>query len=100
MTKISLMALMRRMMINCEEATYLTVKASVEGVSMKDVINLKMHRAGCPHCRKYFEQNKILDRSIRKHISHAVETRQPLHRLSDSGRSKLQKLITSKIQSA
>lgn len=89
---------MRRMMLSCEEATYLSTKKDIEGVSMRNSMILRMHRAACKNCKNYYLQNKMITRNIRYFASKGLNG-SPLHRLSTRDKSKLQRLISNKIQS-
>lgn len=91
-------ALMRRMMLTCEEATYLSTKKIVERVKIRENMNLQMHLAACKHCRKHYIQTKMLTKNIR-HFSSTALNGSPLHRMSSAEKSKLQKLISNKIKS-
>ena len=100
MTKMkrSMMALMRRMMLNCEEASFISTKKIIQGVSIKDNMNLHVHLAACKHCRKYYTQTKIITRALRHHAK-LGETIPVSGRMSSTEKSKLQKLISNKIKS-
>jgi len=96
--KRSLMAYMRRMMLSCEEATFISTKKIVQGVNMKDRMNLHMHLAACKHCRKYYYQTRIITSALRHHAKIGGHKTIP-NRMSPAEKSKLQKLISNKIQS-
>jgi predicted anti-sigma-YlaC factor YlaD len=97
--KKRLMATMRKMMLNCEQASLISTREMVEKVGIKSRMGLQMHLAACKHCRKYYQQSKILSRVI-QHQNRIIKqgSSQP-HRLSVAERSKLQRLISNKIQS-
>jgi len=93
-----MMAYMRRMMLSCEEATFISTKKIVQGVGLKDKMNLHMHLAACRHCRKYYSQALIITNALRHHAKAGRSNSFP-NRMSVADKSKLQKLISSKIQS-
>ncbi len=87
------------MMLTCEEATYMATKNIVEGVNLKDRMNLQMHLAACKHCRKYYYQTRLLTNTLRHHASKAYKQNAISFRLSPGEKSNLQKLISNTIQS-
>ncbi len=93
------MALMRRMMLSCEEATYFAAKEILEKVSLKDRMNLHMHLAGCKYCKKYYRQTQMIIKSVRHNSLLPIRSNTPLHRMSPAEKSNLQKLISNKIRS-
>ena len=98
MVKNSLIAFMRRVMLTCEEATYLSTKKIVEKINLRQTMSLRMHLAACKHCRKYYLQTKIIANNIRHFTSHGLNGL-PLHRMSDAEKSKLERLLSNKIKS-
>jgi len=96
--KNGFLSFMRRIMINCEEASMLSTHEMLGRVSMKEKMDLHMHLAGCKHCRKYYRQSIIINKSIKRmkdleHVSRAG------HRLSNSEKSALKRIINNSIQS-
>ena len=85
-------------MLSCEEATYLSTKKIIEGVNRHENRSLQMHLAVCKHCRKHYFQVKLLTRNIRHFASKGLNG-SPVHRMSPSEKSKLQRLISNKIRS-
>jgi len=100
MTKMQrhMMAFMRRIMLSCEEATFVSTKKMVQGVDLRDRMKLRMHLTACKHCRKFYYQTRIIDNALRHHAK-TTQSKVSLNRLSPVERSRLQKLISSKIQS-
>ena len=98
MAKNRLLSAMRRMMLTCQEASLLSTRKHVEGVSLRESINLYMHISACKHCKNYYRQTQLLTRNIR-HFSRESTNGFSLHRLSPAEKSKLHKLISNKIQS-
>lgn len=93
------MAYMRRMMLTCEEATFISTKKIIQGVNLKDRMNLQMHLIACKHCRKYYYQTRIITSTLRHHAATAVKSSTFPNRMSAAEKSNLRKLISSKIQS-
>ncbi len=99
MTKMkrNMMAFLRRMMLSCEEATFISTKKIVQGVSINDRMNLQMHLAACKHCRKYYTQTRIITKALRHHARMSGPISNS-NRISPAEKSRLQKLISSKMQ--
>ena len=93
-----MMALMRRMMLTCEEATFLSTKKIIDKVGLRENMGLQMHLAACKHCKRHYLQTKMITRNVR-HFSAKATNGSPLHRMSPAEKSKLQKLVSNKIQS-
>ena len=93
------LATMRKMMLNCEQASLISTREMVEKIGIRNRMGLSMHLAACKHCRKYYKQTKILSRVI-QHRNRLIQSgnSQP-HRLSNAEKSNLRRLITNKIQS-
>jgi hypothetical protein len=87
------------MMLNCEQASLISTMEMVERIGMKRRMGLKMHLAACKHCRKYYQQSKILSRVIQHQNRLIQQGSSQHHRLSVSEKSNLQRLIANKIQS-
>lgn len=93
------LAMMRKMMLNCEQASLISTKEMVEKIGIKSRMGLQMHLAACKHCRKYYQQSKILSKVI-QHQNRLIQQGSSLpHRLSAAEKSTLQRLITNKIRS-
>ena len=58
--------LMMKMMINCEQATYLIDKSEYIELSAKEKFDLKMHLVTCKFCRLYKIESKIINDKITK----------------------------------
>jgi hypothetical protein len=93
------LANMRKMMLNCEQASMISTRKMVEKVSIKNRMGLQMHLAACKHCRKYYQQSKILSRVIQHQNRLIIQGSSQPHRLSVAEKSNLQRLISNKIQS-
>jgi len=55
---------MDKVMLNCEEATFLITKSEVEKLGCIKKIQLKMHLAGCSFCRRFKLQSDIINKSL------------------------------------
>lgn len=89
---------MRRMMINCEEASLLSTREMLGTVLMKEKVDLHMHLMGCKHCRKYYRQSAIINKTIMR-VKNTKHIEQAGHRLSTTEKSSLQRIINNNIKS-
>lgn len=89
---------MRRMMINCEEASLLSTHEMLGTIPMKEKVDLHMHLMGCKHCRRYYRQGIIINNTIRQ-IKNTEHIGQAAHRLSTTEKSSLQRMINNNIKS-
>ncbi|MCF8369101.1 MAG: hypothetical protein K9G76_08650 [Bacteroidales bacterium] len=64
------------MMISCEEATQMVVKAKFEKFSWYDKFRLKMHLAMCKFCALFAKQNAFIDEKV-THIDQHTHTKLP-----------------------
>jgi PHP family Zn ribbon phosphoesterase len=97
--KKRLLASIRKMMLNCEKASLISTQEMVENVGLKSRMGLRLHLAACKHCRKYYQQTKLLSRIIHHQNKTIVRGTTLPHRLSVIEKSNLQRLITNRIQS-
>ncbi len=93
------LATMRKMMLNCEQASIVSTRGMVENIGMKNRMGLQMHLAACKHCRKYYQQSKIISQVIQHQNRLIQQENSQLHRLSVAEKSNLKRLISNKIQS-
>jgi len=56
---------MDKIMLNCEEATYLITKSEIEDIGCTKRIQLKMHLMGCSFCRRFKIQSEFIDHSLK-----------------------------------
>ncbi len=56
---------MDKVMLDCDEATYLITKSEVEKIGCVKRIQLKMHLAGCKFCRRFKVQSELIDKSLK-----------------------------------
>ncbi|NOR85973.1 MAG: hypothetical protein GQ527_00040 [Bacteroidales bacterium] len=56
---------MDKIMLNCEEATYLITKSEVSKIGCVKRIQLKMHLTGCSLCRRFKVQSELIDQSLK-----------------------------------
>lgn len=55
-------------MRTCQEITELAEKRAFERLTFMERMELRMHKAICPHCKKFFKDSAKLDSIITKSI--------------------------------
>ena len=58
--------IMMKMMISCEQATYLVDKEQYVDLSFKDKFDLKFHLATCKFCRLYKTESHLINKELSK----------------------------------
>ena len=89
------MAFLRRKMISCEEASMLSTREVIEGVSARDRAHLLQHLSACKGCGRYYEQIKLIHEALKS----SVNSPQINHRLSNANKTELRKVISNRIKS-
>lgn len=56
---------MDKVMLDCDEATYLITKSEVDKIGCVKRIQLEMHLAGCKFCRRFKIQSDLIDQSLK-----------------------------------
>mgnify|MGYP001550721005 CR=1 FL=1 len=55
---------MNKVMLDCDHATLLAVRAESEKVGCVKKMQLRMHLMGCKLCRAFVKQNKIISEQV------------------------------------
>jgi len=86
---------MDKIMLDCEQATYLITKSEMEDIGLVKRIQLKMHLAGCKFCKRFKIQSDLIDHSLRtlEHIKLHEEDKNSALKLRDEKKEELQKVI-------
>ena len=82
--------MMNKMMLTCEDATYLMSIKSFRKLNLSEALKFRLHLLACIYCRRFNRQNNIIDQGI-KDLLHPEH--EHLHRLSKEKKEKLQKTI-------
>lgn len=86
---------MDKIMLDCDEATYLITKSEVDKIGCVKRIQLKMHLAGCKFCHRFKVQSELIDKSLKTleniHLHHTDE--QLASKLSKEKKEELQQMI-------
>lgn len=70
--------LMNILMLSCRKATELIEKKSLDGLSYKENVQLRMHKSMCDACTAYEKQSKLLDKFLHRHIHTPIEADIPI----------------------
>ena len=95
--KSGIMALMRRVMITCEQASLLATREEYEKLNTKEKLLLSIHLAECNGCKNFHRQMRLISSSIQQNIR-ISEGKVPLHRLSNTEKTQMERLIQNKIK--
>ena len=86
---------MEKIMLDCNQATYLITKSEFESLGCIQKIQLKMHLAYCKFCRRFAQQNKIISETL-EDFKKIDAGHLHLH-LSEKQQAKLKETIESEI---
>ena len=81
-----------KIMLTCEEATFLITKSEVEDLGCIKKMQLKMHLAGCSLCRRFKLQSDIINQSL-KHLEHLNGDHTHNYHLPEKKKEELQEII-------
>lgn len=56
---------LKKITYNCKKATFLIEKKHLDGISLREQMELKLHLAGCAVCRLFQQQSLLIDRVIK-----------------------------------
>ena len=87
---------MDKIMLDCEEATYLISKSDMENIGCVKKVQLKMHLMGCSLCRRFKVQSDIIDKSLKtlENIHMENDGSANLNEMPKENKEKLEKMIT------
>ncbi len=86
---------MEKIMLDCDQATYLITKSEFERLGCIQKMQLKMHLAYCKFCRRFAQQNKIISETLND-LKQIDSEHLHIH-LSEKQQEKLKKTIESEI---
>ena len=85
--------LFRKIVFNCEQATFLMVKKTEQKLSVKERLKLFYHLLFCDPCKRFKLQTQIIDKSL--HDCHEHLSHHPSEMLSTESKEKIQRTIDS-----
>jgi predicted anti-sigma-YlaC factor YlaD len=81
------MGMLKKIQYNCKQATLLLEKKVYQQLSFREVIELRIHLAGCSMCRLYGKQSAMINNMV-----------QQLFKDSESGSYKLDEDFKKQLQ--
>jgi hypothetical protein len=85
---------LNKILHNCKQATFLIEKKSIERLSFRETIELRIHLFGCSFCKLYGKQSRVINNMVRM-LFHS--TMQSNIRLDDSFKRELQERIETEL---
>ncbi len=88
---------MTRVMLSCDEATFLVTKQEFEKLPCMKRMQLRLHLFSCKLCRNFQEQSQFISEQIR--ILSNIDTVDSDRRLNEEQKNKLSKVIEEQVNS-
>lgn len=79
---------------NCRKATLLIEKKQIEGLSLREKLELKIHLAGCSVCRVFERQSIVINRMVRELFHNSKAT---VIKLDEKYKKQLQERIEKEL---
>ena len=95
--KMTMMALMSKMMISCDKAAFLTSKAQEDGLTFLENIELKMHILSCKYCQRYEKDVKMINQYV-KYQNLKIQQGNNGYHLSQDDKSAINDLINTNLK--
>ena len=83
--------IMATIMLNCEQASLLTIKKEKQQLGLIDQMRLWMHTKACHLCKEFSSQNDFININLKYHFQDADEH---IQKMSESKKSELKKALT------
>jgi len=65
------MSHLKKIIYNCKQATYLIEKKSVQRLSFRETVELRIHLYGCSFCRLFSKQSAVINHMV-KELFHSL----------------------------
>jgi hypothetical protein len=88
------MSYLKKIIHNCKQATYLIEKKSVDKISFREAIELRIHLFGCGFCRLFSKQSHVINEMVKELFRSSEE---PANRLDDDFKKELQERIEEEL---
>lgn len=88
------MSNLKKIIYNCKQATFLIEKKSVSRLSFREVIELRIHLAGCSFCRLYKKQSRVINEMVQELFRSSMHSEL---RLDDNFKKELQDRIEEEL---
>ena len=85
---------LKKIQYNCRQATFLIEKRQIGKLTFREVIELRIHLAGCSVCKLYDKQSHIIAAMVKQLFDHSNQAE---IKLDDSYKKELHDLIEDEI---
>lgn len=85
---------LKRIQYNCKQATFLIEKKHIQGLNMKERVELRIHLTTCSICRIYQRQSKVINLMVHQLFQSTQKT--DVH-LDDDYKKELQERIEEEL---
>jgi len=86
---------LKKIQYNCRQATFLIEKKQIKKLSFREVIELRIHQAGCSACRLYDSQSRLIQQMVQRLFLDSVQS--SASHLDDSFKQELQERIEEEL---
>ncbi len=88
------MGYLKKIIRNCKQATFLIEKKAISRLSVREMIELRIHLYGCSFCRLYKKQSGIINDMVQELFRSSTQTGA---RLDDDFKKELQGRIEKEL---
>ena len=92
--KIVVMGPLKKIIYNCKQATLLIEKKSLGRLSLREMIELRIHLYGCSFCRLYSKQSAVINDMVQELFKNSMKRE---IRLDDKFKKQLQSRIEKEL---
>ncbi len=85
---------LKKIQYNCKQATFLIEKRQLSKLTFREVIELRIHLAGCSVCKLYDKQSQMITAMVKQLFDHSNKNE---IKLDDSYKKELHDLIEDEI---
>jgi len=88
------MSNLKKIIYNCKQATFLIEKKSIQRLSFREAIELRIHLFGCSFCRLYKKQSRVINDMVQELFRSSMHSE---FMLDDSFKKELQERIEEEL---
>jgi len=85
---------LKKIIYNCKQATFLIEKKSIQRLSFREAIELRIHLFGCSFCRLYKKQSRVINDMVQELFRSSMHSE---FMLDDSFKKELQERIEDEL---
>jgi len=68
------MSNLKKIIYNCKQATFLIEKKSIERLSFREALELRIHLLGCSFCRLFSKQSRVINDMVQELFRSSVQS--------------------------